>query len=359
METRRVLLCACVVLALAISVAEHDEVVELGAAPTQMSAGDCGATLNSCKAELSQHTKFHAQNTQKMASCSTSHKQKVAVMEAYTKTFSADHASMQELEGRAASLAHAATAKMAEDNGMDLQDGDFGEAFAGKDGTKHLSDMKAKGLPGIKDALQKAEAVLTYNELQADRLFKKADKMASDPKLLTTKKGMTSVKEAARAAAQASSAKFIAEVQVTKMKAAMQAAEKITDDSKSATKAAKKAAKKAAAGGHELGESMDVSKQLGDTMGAKAEEKDYERGLEKSRLDKVKLIRKLNREEEQARAQKLEAQRKLAEATTEAKLAAVDREDKKVRKLQKEDLKMGEKLNDKMFPDVPDVPDTA
>merc|ERR1711871_669546 len=91
-------------------------------------------------------------------------------------------------------------------------------------------------LPGLKDALQKAEAVLTYNQIQSDRLFKKADKMASNPKLLTTKKGMTSVKEAARAAAQASSAKFIAEVQVTKLKAAMQAAEKITDNSKKTAK---------------------------------------------------------------------------------------------------------------------------
>jgi len=344
MEVRRLLLCACVVAALGTSVAEQDEVVELGAAATQTSVGDCGAMLSTCKAELSKHTKFHGQNTQKLASCSNSHKQKVARMEAYTKKLSADHAAMQELEGRAASLAHAATAKMAEANGMELQDGDFGEAFAGEDGTgpKHLSDVKPKGLPGIKDALQKAEAVLTYNELQSDRLFKKADKMASDPKLLTTKKGMTSVKEAARAAAQASSAKFIAEVQVTKLKAAMQAAEKITDNSKKTAKEAKKAA----AGGHELGESMDVSKQLGDAMGEKA----YVEGLEKSRLDKVKLIRKLNRDEEQARAEKLEAQRKFAEATTEAKLAAMDKEDKKVKKLQDENLKIGEKLNNRMFP---------
>merc|ERR1711871_838868 len=119
--------------------------------------------------------------------------------------------------------------------------------------TSSDDDMRLKesntqgGLPGIKDALQKAEAVLTYNEIQSDRLFKEADKMASNPDNLSTKHGMMSVKKAAHDAAKAASARFIAEVQVTKLKAAMQAAEKIESAAKPSHK--------------QLGAAQGISKQ--------------------------------------------------------------------------------------------------
>jgi len=183
--------------------------------------GECAAAKRDCDEVIVQHTASKATASAKLTQCSKSLNQKQKKLNAYIARAHKDNKKLQELEGHARSLAARATEQEAEEEGMVMDDDDFGEGLA------DTEMSKVKGLPGIKDALQKAEAVLTYNEIQSDRLFKQADKMASDPQLLSSKGGMLKVKKAAKDAAKAASSRFVAEVQVTKLKAAMQAAEKV------------------------------------------------------------------------------------------------------------------------------------
>lgn len=185
---------------------------------------DCAVHTDTCNDVVKMHVATKMETATKLQQCDKSRAQKTTMLSAYITHNSHDQKQLRDLEGRAAVLAAKATAQEAEDEGMVMHDDDFGEDESDKDTVKEVSKG---GLPGIKDALQKAEAVLTYNEIQSDRLFKKADKMASNPKLLTTTAGMKTVKSAAKSAAKAASARFIAEVEVTKLKAAMQAAEKV------------------------------------------------------------------------------------------------------------------------------------
>merc|ERR1711924_6913 len=115
------------------------------------------------------------------------------------------------------SMANEATKEEAEDVSMESLLSDEEDRSMDQELKESNTDYSPTAL---KDALQKAEAVLTYNQIESDRLFKKADAMASDPRNLS-KARMHIVKKAGAAAARAASARFIAEVEVTKLKAAV------------------------------------------------------------------------------------------------------------------------------------------
>lgn len=160
----------------------------------------------------------------KLSQCMVETAAKHEQLEGMQVKFSQDQEQLSALMSRARKFAAEATQEEAEDEGMsDMLDSKFDSDEVGDMGE---SNEAPAGLSGIKDALQKAEAVLTYNEIQSDRLFKMADTLASNPNNLS-KKGMGRVKKASAAAARSASAKFVAEVQVTKLKAALQAAEQI------------------------------------------------------------------------------------------------------------------------------------
>jgi len=236
MEVKVMLLLAVVGAAvssevLAVSDADADASLLHDTPSTLESDGSCKSAKAACTTNIKQHTAFRTEHEKKLSQCKESQAARTKQLSVMDFQQKKDEERLHALEKHAQQLAAKATEQEAQDEGMVMDDEDFGES---KDEDVELGQANtAGGLPGIKDALQKAEAVLTYNQIQSDRLYKHADKMASNPDNLTTKKKMKKLKEAAHDAAKAASARFIAEVQVTKLKAAMAAAEKVENAAKS------------------------------------------------------------------------------------------------------------------------------
>jgi hypothetical protein len=205
------------------------EVVQLKDAKTMGNPQEgCAQATGACTSTMHKHTAEHLSAKKTLAQCM----EKTAVhqneLQKSQDQLDSEKQRLMGLMGQAKQFAEEATEQEAEDEGMsDMLQSNFDSDRMGDMGESN----DAVGLSGIKDALQKAEAVLTYNEIQSDRLFKMADTLASSPKNLS-KKGMRRVKKASQAAARSASAKFVAEVQVTKLKAALAAAEKIDNSKK-------------------------------------------------------------------------------------------------------------------------------
>jgi len=211
-----------VVTLAALATASSDAVEDLA------SEGSCAEKARTCRFEHHTHLAQHAATrvmTQQCLGETASKRTKLQSMIAQNKDI------MEEIEHSEASihgLANQATKEEAEDVSMEDLFADEGESSMDKELMESNTDYSPNAL---KDALQKAEAVLSYNSIQSDRLFKKADEMASNPENLS-KPRMAIVKKAAAAAAKAASARFVAEVEVTKLKAAVKNAEKDMGESK-------------------------------------------------------------------------------------------------------------------------------
>merc|ERR1711988_752093 len=188
--------------------------------------GGCAAAARICQAEAITQKTVRDAGRASLAQCRKAAEGHQNTLVSFAERQTADLRKLAVLQGHVKRLAEEATAEEAKQEGMEL--GDMNDDI-GEDKTAELMEANTSGgLPGIKDALQKAEAVLAYNEIQADRKFKEADKLASDATNLS-KKGMQKVRMAAQAAAKASSNRIVAEVQVTKLKAALQAAQKLKE----------------------------------------------------------------------------------------------------------------------------------